>query len=152
MAHHARIRLAVLPFLLLGTTGTGCRAPAPGTDPPDAPEVTDPDTAVQAPPEVKPIRIPAELSDPNRWLVVQRVREGKRGAWATGDFDAERNKLTIKTHDVQQFALHLSRININWERLVILGINGRNSELKKRDYSPIHVARDDHGQWVVVEP
>ena len=98
------------------------------------------------------VSIDVQVPDPDQWLFVEKVREGTVGAWATGLFDAERNKLAIETHDVQQFAIDTERVLIDWERLVILGIDGRNSELRKRDYSILHIELDDHGRWVVLEP
>ena len=79
------------------------------------------------------------------------MRKGAPGAWATGSFDRKRNKLDIRTRDVQDFSIDVSRIPINWERLVVIGIDGANSELRKRDYSVLHFRLDDHGQWVVLE-
>jgi len=92
-----------------------------------------------------------ERDDPTKWLFVETVRDGARGGWATGDFNKERNKLIIRTKDVDQFSIDTSRVRINWERLVILGIDGRNSELRKRDFAVYHFQRDRHGRWVVIE-
>jgi len=103
-----------------------------------------------SPPEE--VRIPAELYDSDRWLFVEKAKDGVEGAWATGSFNRKRNRLTIRERDVQQFAIDTSRISIDWERLVVISINGRTSELRKRDYPFLHFARDDHGQWVVREP
>ena len=109
---------------------------------------------VTAPADVEPQRITIDVAvdDPERWLFVEKARRGAPGAWATGSFNPERNKLTIRTRDVQQFAIDTGRIPIDWERLVILGIDGHNSELRKRDYFVLHFARDKHGQWIVQEP
>jgi len=100
----------------------------------------------------EPIVIPDEILDQERWLWVEETRDGARGGWATGSFDPKRNKIDIETRDVERFAVDVSRIPVNWERLVIIGINDVNSELRKRDYSVLHFARDDHGRWVVLEP
>ena len=105
---------------------------------------------VEPPPE--PIIIPAEFQEIDRWLFVEKARDRASGAWATGSFGPKRNKLTIRTRGVQQFAIDTSRTPINWERLVVIGIDGANSELRKRDYPILHFARDDHGRWVVLEP
>lgn len=102
-----------------------------------------------APPD---IRTPVKTDDPDRWLRVEKTREGTPGGWATGSFDPKRNKLTIHTRNVEQFAIEVRRVPIDWERLVVIGINGRNAELRKRNYSVLHFARDRHGQWVVIEP
>jgi hypothetical protein len=98
------------------------------------------------------IRTPLKTDDPDRWLRVEKTRKGAPGGWATGSFDPKRNKLTIRTRDVEQFAVDVSRVPIAWKRLVVIGINGRNAELRKRDYSVLHFARDRHGQWEVIEP
>ncbi|MEK7711377.1 MAG: hypothetical protein AAB341_05720 [Planctomycetota bacterium] len=60
--------------------------------------------------------------------------------------------MTIHTKDVERFAIDTSRIRIDWKRLVILGIDGKNSELRKRDFDLFHFALTDHGEWIVVEP
>ena len=98
------------------------------------------------------ISIPMALDEADRWLFAEAVEEGATGGWATGSFDAARNKLEIDTKDLQAFAMDVSRIPIQWERLVILSINGRQSELRKRDYALLHFKLDDYEQWVVVEP
>lgn len=87
-----------------------------------------------------------------RWLVVTEVRGEAEGAWATGTFDAKRNKIDIQTQDVQAFTIDTGRIAIDWDRLVVLGINGRNSELRRRDHPILRFTRDRHGAWVVLEP
>ena len=74
------------------------------------------------------------------------------GGWATGAFDRQKNKLDVRTSDVRQFAIDVERIAIDWQRLVVISIDGKNSELRKRDVSLLHFRLDDHGQWVVVEP
>jgi len=140
-------------FLLADTS---CQTPsaAPKANDPAPAKSQDVETGSDpaepsAPPEV---RIPAELYDADRWLFVEKAKDGVEGAWATGSFSRKRNRLSIRERDVQQFAIDTSRIAINWERLVVISINGRTSELRKRDYPFLHFARDDHGQWVVREP
>ncbi len=138
---------------------TGCQAPAappPTPDEPQAPKTQEVPTAA-APDRTEPsapeeVRIPAGLDDADRWLFVEKAQDGVEGAWATGSFNRERNRLTIRERDVQQFAVDTSRIPINWERLVVISINGQSSELKKRDYPFLHFTRDEHGGWVVLEP
>ena len=107
--------------------------------------------ATSGKPAASSVRIPVDIDDADRWLLVEKAREGAPGAWATGSFDPKRNKLDIRTRDVQEFSIDVSRIPINWERLVVIGIDGANSELRKRDYSVLHFRLDDHGQWVVRE-
>ncbi len=112
----------------------------------DQPVESKPTVAESVPPTLP------ELDDPTRWLFVQKVVKDGDGGWATGAFDPKRNKITIETHAVESFLIDTSRVAINWKKLVILRINGRNSELKKRDRQVLHFALDRHGLWVVKEP
>lgn len=91
------------------------------------------------------------LEDPNHWIVVEKGKKGASNVWATGSFDAKRNKIIIETKNVQHFVMDVSRIPINWDRLVILKIDGRNSELRRRKYPRIHFVRGAYGQWEVRE-
>ncbi len=91
------------------------------------------------------------LDEPQRWLTVEAQREGTQGGWATGSFDPKRNKITIRTNDVTRFAVDVARIAIDWERPVILGIDGRNSELRRREVTYLHFRRGDGRGWVVEE-
>ena len=133
--------------------------PAPPAEEMSSSTVVDAETGETAtidgvPVDPTPERIPTpvQVDDPDRWLIVEKVMDRATGGWATGSFIQERNKLVIETHNVGQFAIDTGRIPIDWKRLVILGIDGRNSELRKRDYPVLHIARDEYGQWVVLEP
>ncbi len=142
--------------LLVGLTA--CASPGPKVAPqkPAVAIIEEPPGAEGETEQVEsddgPIRIAVDVDDPERWLSVESVRDGAAGAWATGDFDADRNKLDIRTRDVERFAVDTGRVAIDWERPVILGINGRNSELRRRDFRVYHFVRDDHGSWIVLEP
>ncbi len=135
----------------------GCRGATPVSEPGDAARTVErEETAEPAPtgglPAPSHVAIGIEADEPDRWLFVEAVKKDAVGGWATGSFDAGRNKLDIRTHDVRAFAIDVGRIPIRWERLVILSINGLKSELCRRDYALLHFALDDHGQWVVIEP
>lgn len=140
------------PVLLLVSACHKPSAPPPVNESPTSPaspalaESTHDDTAL---PDIGTL---VETYDPARWLHVKKTREGAPGGWATGSFDPKRNKLAIHTRNVEQFTIDVSRVPIDWERLVVIGINGRNAELRKRDYAVLHFARNRHGQWVVIEP
>ena len=95
---------------------------------------------------------PKESFVTNAWLTVKKINKNHSAKQATGTFIAKRNKITITTNNAEHFAIDTNRIPINWRRPVILSINGRNSELKKRDYSIIQFKHDKYGQWSVVEP
>lgn len=123
----------------------------------DNQRAADPTPSVDTQPE-KPaaiptrVEIPIPADDSGRWLFVQKVAPKARGGWATGSFDADRNKLSIETSDVEEFALDTSGVAINWKKLVVLSIDGKNSELRKRDFDILHFTRTPHGEWVVREP
>jgi hypothetical protein len=125
--------------------------------PASAVEETQASPAVEpepTPPDPLPARVEigVETVDPDQWLFVEGIRDGVPGGWATGSFDPERNKLSIRTHDLRGFAVDVARIPIRWEKLVILSIDGRNSELRRRDFTLLHFRLDEHGQWVVADP
>lgn len=134
----------------------GCRksdtskeAPAPAAPPADSDAPPKPVQEVALPPRVN---IAAPMEDLDRWLTVEAIRGDAPGAWAEGSFNPKSNKIIIDTHDVQRFALEVSRIPIRWEKLVIIRIDGRNSEMVRRDQAIYHFDLDDHGQWVVLGP
>ncbi len=122
----------------------GCSEPAV--------KLGDDQPAERPPIKAEPISVVLpELEDPNRWLIVQKVESGGDGGWATGSFEQSRNKIVIETHDVESFVIDTSRVAINWKKLVILRIDGRNSELRKRDQQVLHFMLDNSGRWVVKE-
>jgi hypothetical protein len=136
--------LACIALLACGA----CR-PSPTTvDKPPGADTAQP--APVSPPA--PFEVIDGEEDLTRWLFVQKTREGAKGGWTSGSFDRPRNKLEIQTQDVQQFALHLERVPIDWNKLVVLSIDGKNSELRRREHSRIHMRLDEHGKWTVVEP
>ncbi len=123
------------------------------TTPPD--EVAKVEAPAASPPPVEPpppIRLPDDADVADRWLFVEKAKDAAPGGWATGSFDPQKNKLDIHTRDVRQFVIDVSRIRVDWERLVVLSIDGKNSELRRRDFSLLRFRLDDHGQWTVVEP
>ncbi len=140
------------------TAPFACHQPTPARAPQStkAPTSVVTESTTEASQDPEPVQerivIPDEILDQDRWLWAEEARDGARGGWATGSFDPKRNKIDIETRDVERFAVDVSRIPINWERLVVIGINNINSELRRRDYSVLHFARDDHGRWVVLEP
>lgn len=135
----------------------GCHGPTSVSESDDAPKTVEQEETAEPPPTgglpVPPhVAIGIKAEEPDRWLFVEAMKKDAVGGWATGSFDTGRNKLDIQTHDVRAFAIDVGRIQIRWERLVILSINGLKSELRRRDYTPLRFALDEHGQWVVVEP
>ncbi len=148
-------RLAALPgaLLLIGA----CSEPARTT------AIDDPVPTVSAPIRTATVGerttsrsvtgavLPRE-DDDDQWLRVETVGDDADGGVATGSFDPVGNQIRIRTRDVKGFAIDTSRIGIDWDRLVVIRINGVGSELRKRDYDVLHFVRDDHGRWEVAEP
>ena len=149
-------RFGKLSALSLFALVLACQEPPP--TPTDVAPTSSPTPAVKVPapqdlPET-PVRVLISIlvDDSGRWLSVVAVKEGAAGAWATGSFKAKRNRLDIRTEDVETFALDTSRIPIRWDKPVVMNINGRTGELRRRDYALLSFALDGRGEWVVVEP
>jgi hypothetical protein len=96
--------------------------------------------------------IPEWAWSAGRWLEVITPDPKTPGGWATGSFDPAKNKLIIDTHDARQFLVRIDMIDIDWNRLVVLSLNGANSELRRREAGVLTFDLDDHGQWVILEP
>ena len=90
-------------------------------------------------------------SGPPGWLVVEVISDGVVGGWATADFVSAANKIVIETFDVQQFAMHLDMISIDWRRRVVLRIDGSVFELTRKHYPLIRLRRSDMGVWNSVD-
>ena len=134
-----------------------CSEPARST------AIDDPVASVSTPIRSAPVRerttsrsvraavLPSE-DDTDRWLRVAAVAEDADGGVATGSFDPKGNQIRIRTQDVKGFVIDTGRLAIDWDRLVVIRINGVGSELRKRDYDLLHFVRNDHGRWEVAEP
>lgn len=99
-----------------------------------------------------PSVVGAEEEDADRWLFVRQPSDRAIGAWATGSFDRSRNRLTIRTHGVRRFVVDTTRIRIDWDALVVLSIDGRTSELRRRDHPLLEFEFDESGEWIIREP
>ena len=146
------LALGVWIGMILVAALSDCHKSAPTAPPDEVPRV---ETPAESPPAVEPppaIRLSDDEDAADRWLFVEKAKDGTPGGWATASFDRQKNKLDIHTRDVRQFVIDASRVPIDWQRLVVLSIDGKNSELRRRDFSLLHFRFDDHGQWVVVEP
>lgn len=99
-----------------------------------------------------PVHSQPRRDDHPRWLMTERYELDSEDTWVNASFEVNRNKIKINIRNIRQFAIDTRRIHIDWKRRVILSINDRNSELKKRDYPIIRFALDEYNQWYVVEP
>lgn len=137
-----------------------CReaVPTPGVEPSSQPAVPTP-VAVNAepgpPPATRPTA-PAEpplelFPEPQRgWLQIVRLAPGAEGGWATGRFETDRNRVCVETQNVAEFVLDQTRLNVRWDRRVILRINGRPAELLRKKNSAIHFRQSPGGAWELV--
>lgn len=100
-----------------------------------------------------PIRVDigAHVVDSEGWLTVDGIRDQAPGAWATGSYIAARNRIVIETQGVARFSIDMSRVPVRWDKLVVIRIDGRNSELVKRKQTIYRFALDEHRHWVVLE-
>lgn len=85
------------------------------------------------------------------WVRVEKASEGAPGGYATGSFDQPRNKIIIETRDVQQFILDTGQIGLDWSRPVVLTIDKKSYELRRREDPAIRFDRNRYGEWVVIE-
>jgi hypothetical protein len=153
----------VLAAVALALATAGCPdsdtgRPPVATTKPIAPEQIDATAPTPAELTTQPdngdhveVRIVA-LSDPQRgWLRIESIRDSAMGAWGTGDFLAEQNKIVIDTENVDQFTINLSKLRLNWNRRVILRIDGHSSELTPKRRPILRLRRSPAGGWKVVE-
>ncbi len=138
-------------FLVL-LAGVGChKSASPQAE--DTPTATADESQSQplpTPPEK--VKLPSLDDGSTAWLTVNATRGDAPGGWASGSFDAARNRIEIRTRDVRGFLLDTSRIAIDWDRLVVISIDGKNSELRRRERPFLHFQLDEHGGWIVQEP
>ena len=154
--HKGRVTLIAIVSGTLTMIGS-CTEPARST------AIDDPVSSVSAPirtatvterttsRSVRAAVLPRE-DDGDQWLLVETVADDAEGGVATGSFDPVGNQIRIRTEDVKGFSLDTGRLAIDWDRLVVIRINGVGSELRKRDYEVLHFVRDKHGRWEVAEP
>ncbi|MCH8251271.1 MAG: hypothetical protein IID36_02335 [Planctomycetes bacterium] len=146
---------AALPWL--GGCNDSQRAPQPGDNAPPvesaraAPPASRAETDGGATPKPPQFVLDVDLPDPTRWVYAEKVRGDADGGSVTGTFHKSSNKIEIHTRDVERFSIDTSKIEIDWTRRVILGINGSNTGLGRREHPIIRFALDDYGKWVVVE-
>lgn len=112
----------------------------------------------KAQPQPLPSRPGEEASEPEspfyssaEWVEIVALSGRATRGEIEAVFDEERNKFTIDATGVSEFLLDVCRVKVNWNRPVILKIDGRNSELRKRDYCRLRMRMIGKGAWEVVE-
>ncbi len=154
--------LTLLVLTLTIVSAASCRRPDRAAPPENAatgaPEVAPPavpaNDNVPATPVEPPLHIQIDGPDPDeedRWLFAQTVRDGAPGGWAEGSFVPERNRIVITTHDLTGFSIDFSRLAIDWDRLVVLRIDGYGSEFRRRRHPIVRFEITQTGDWQVIE-
>jgi len=137
-----------------------CResVPKPDVAPSTQPAVPTP-VAAGAEPGPPPATQPATPAEPpldsfpepqRGWLQIVRLAPGTEGGWATGRVETDRNRVCVETQNVTEFVLDQTRLNVRWDRRVILRINGRPAELLRKKDPAIHFQQSPGGAWEVV--
>ncbi len=114
---------------------------------PDTPPATAP--AAETPPAPK-LPLPVLPPPQTGWLRIVKLDPDVDGGWATGDVDRRRNKIIIDTHNVAEFTIDLSALGVRWDRRVILRINDRSAELRRKETPIAHFRQSPAGAWEVV--
>lgn len=124
----------------------------PASTPTHAPPTQQAPSAAQSRPQPRrePPAAPPAIGT-GRWLYAEQFAAGTIDGFVEGDFSAKRNRIAVKTHSVTRFAVDTRHIGIDWDKLVVIRINGHNSELKRRDDPVLHFVLDRYNQWVVEE-
>jgi len=137
--------------IVLTLTAGGCKnGGSPAAKEPLQPKEAPPPSVAAEPTKDEPpdLQIPVAGQE-DRWLFVEKSREGAPGGHATGSFDPKRNKISVRTTNVQAFAVETSLIAVDWTKPVVISIDGRNSELRQRERTLLHFVRAPHGEWIV---
>jgi hypothetical protein len=113
-------------------------------------EVEPDPTPATKPAAPQPPPLPS-LPEPQRgWLQIVKLAGDAEGGWATGNFETERNRVSVDTHNVAEFVLDQTRLAVRWDRRVVLRINGRPAELIRKEDPIIHFRQSPGGAWEVV--
>ena len=144
--------VAVLPSCDKKGETVRSEVPKQAVAPPPPADAPEPDSSAPAPATSFESAEVVVFQSESEWLRAEQLGKDVDGGWVSGDFLPDRNKIDIHTRDVTQFSIDVGKLPIDWGRLVVVGIDGRNSELRQRDFDVYHIARDAKGKWVVLEP
>ena len=158
-----RLTIALLAPIMIAARCTEPDAAAPPvvTSRPTAPQPT---TAPAIPtPVPKPQAAPAESPDAapladhtlelptDGWLRVERLRGDVEGGWVSGHSHVA-NRIVIETHNVSQFSMDVSQLQLDWSRRVWVRINASSFELIHKRNPIIHLRATSTGAWELVKP
>jgi hypothetical protein len=81
--------------------------------------------------------------------LTEHAAAGER-AWIEGGIAGD-DRLTISTHNVRRFTLNLTRLRLNWEKRIVLRMDGYNSQLTRKRWPKLNFVRTASGAWDVVD-
>jgi len=84
------------------------------------------------------------------WVRIESLREGAEVGWATSSIDSNANAIVIETEGARGLVLDLSNIHVDWNRRVILRIDGQGSQLLHGKSQVKHLEVSPAGRWRVV--
>ena len=111
-----------------------------------------PDTSEESPRPPAPIELPLSEPSPLRegWLVIKEKADARQRAWVEGSIVGD-DKCVLDTSNIRRFRLDLARLRLNWEKRIVLRIDGFNSELTRKRWPVLHFLRTSSGAWIVVD-
>ena len=80
------------------------------------------------------------------WLVIDDVSDQDRTTWVEGRVE-DGEKLVIDTENVERFQLDLSRVKLDWDKRIVLRIDGFNRELTRKNFPRLNYERTSTGGW-----
>lgn len=155
MLRRTALGMGIGLLALVAAIDAGCseRTAEPAQAPPRirSPRETEAATPKTPAPAPEPVKAESPFHSSAEWVEIVALSDGATSGAIEAGFDEGRNKFTIDATGVSEFLLDVCRVKVNWNRPVILKIDGRNSELRKRDYCRLRMRMVGSGAWEVVE-
>jgi hypothetical protein len=103
---------------------------------------------------VEPAPLETRTTPPSRlhpgWLQITDRRDNQERAWVEGHVIGD-DKLVIDTHNVAQFDLDISRLQLNWSTQIVLRLDGHTSQLTRKPGPIKTFLLSRAGAWHVVD-
>lgn len=84
------------------------------------------------------------------WLTIDDVSDRDHTAWAEGRVD-DGEKLVINTENIERFQLDLSKVKLDWDKRIVLRIDGFNRELTRKNFPHLNYERTSTGGWRLID-
>jgi hypothetical protein len=127
-------------------------AKSPPTPPPSAAPSASPAGAASPSPRPTPGPLDADVGVDiplqEGWATIDEKADESQRAWMEGEIRLT-DRLIITTSSVRRFALDLTRLRLNWDKRILLRLDGFNFELTRKRWPVIHFIRTPAGAWEV---